>query len=125
MTGPPVSPVSVLPTAVTEAADLAGQPVSALPVTDRLAEVVPVTGSPVSPVPSRPVTDRAADRGTEELLEIARQAVAEADNKLTRAVVAAAIRGQRIPLSSDTLTQLMAQLREQQRKNQLVDADRD
>ncbi|MGW4805182.1 hypothetical protein [Kitasatospora sp. NPDC004272] len=39
-------------------------------------------------------------------------------------MVATAIRGQQIPLSSDTLTQLMAQLREQQRKNQLVDAHR-
>ncbi|MFJ8440886.1 hypothetical protein [Kitasatospora griseola] len=100
MTGPPVSPVSTLPMVVAEAADLGGQS--------------------VSPVTALPVTDRAADRRAEELLEIARQAVAEADNKLTRAVAAAAIRGQQIPLSSDTLTQL----REQQRKNQLVDADR-
>ncbi|MGW4812501.1 hypothetical protein ACWEPB_12750 [Kitasatospora cineracea] len=124
MSGSPVSPVSVLPVAVTEAADLGGQSVSGGPVSDRPAEVVPVTGSPVSPVSALLVTDRAADRDTEELLEIARRAVAEADNKLTRAVVATAIRGQQIPLSSDTLTQLMAQLREQQRKNQLVDADR-
>ncbi|MFB7947963.1 DUF2637 domain-containing protein [Kitasatospora phosalacinea] len=124
VTGSPVSPVTALPTAVTGAADLGGQPVTGGPVTGRPADVVPVTGPPVSPVISRPVTDRAADRDTEELLEIAKQAVAEADNKLTRAVVATAIRGQQIPLSSDTLTQLMAQLREQQRKNQLVDANR-
>ncbi|RKE21973.1 DUF2637 domain-containing protein [Streptomyces sp. TLI_171] len=124
VTASPVSPVTALPVAVTEAADLGGQPVSGQPVTDRPADVAPVTASPVSPVTSRPVTDRAADRDTEELLEIAKQAVAEADNKLTRAVVATAIRGQQIPLSSDTLTQLMAQLREQQRKNQLADADR-
>ncbi|MFC8719676.1 DUF2637 domain-containing protein [Kitasatospora sp. NPDC057198] len=124
VTAPPVSPVTALPVAVAGAADLGGQPVSALPVSDRAVEVVPVTAPPVSPVTSRPVTDRAADRDTEELLEIAKQAVAEADNKLTRAVVATAIRGQQIPLSSDTLTQLMAQLREQQCKNQLADADR-
>nr|WNW36536.1 DUF2637 domain-containing protein [Streptomyces sp. Li-HN-5-13] len=123
VTAPPVSPVTVLPVAVTEAADLGGQPVSDEPVSDRPTEVAPVTASPVSPVTASPGTDRAVDRDTEELLEIAKQAVKEADNKLTRAVVATAIRGQQIPLSSDTLTQLMAQLREQQRKNQLVDAN--
>ncbi|MFD7730879.1 hypothetical protein ACFV6F_10900 [Kitasatospora phosalacinea] len=124
MTGSPVSPVTALPVAVTGAVDLGGQSVSGGPVTGGPAEVVPVTGPPVSPVTALPVTDRVADRDTEELLEIAKQAVAEADNKLTRAVVATAIRGQQIPLSSDTLTQLMAQLREQQRRNQLVDAYR-
>ncbi|MFF2819423.1 DUF2637 domain-containing protein [Kitasatospora cineracea] len=127
VTASPVSSVSLvtaLPVAVTEAADLGGQPVGDGPATGRLVEVVPVTASPASPVTALPVTDRAAHRDTEELLEIAKQAVKEADNKLTRAVVATAIRGQQIPLSSDTLTQLMAQLREQQRKNQLVDAHR-
>ncbi|MFJ5879886.1 DUF2637 domain-containing protein [Kitasatospora cineracea] len=123
VTAPPVSPVTVLPVAVTEAADLGGQPVSDEPVSDSPAVVAPVTASPVSPATASPGTDRAVDRDTEELLKIAKQAVKEADNKLTRAVVATAIRGQQIPLSSDTLTQLMAQLREQQRKNQLVDAN--
>lgn len=52
---------------------------------------------------------------TEELLRIARSAV-KAEDKLTRKVVATAIRGQKIPLSSDTLTALMAQLREQPRQ---------
>lgn len=51
-------------------------------------------------------------RDTETLLEIARQAV-QAEHKLTRKVVAEAIRSRRIPLSNDTLTALMIQLREQ------------
>ncbi|MFJ7773438.1 hypothetical protein ACIQ1J_34925 [Streptomyces sp. NPDC097107] len=49
------------------------------------------------------------------MLKIARSAV-RAEDKLTRKVVAQAIRGQQIPLSSDTLTALMAQLREQHRQ---------
>ncbi|MFF9784190.1 Protein of unknown function (DUF2637) [Streptomyces sp. SceaMP-e96] len=110
-----------------EAADLPGQPDTAPPVTDRPETTEPVTGHQDSPVPSteRPVTappvtdqdarttgDRRTDPDTEELLEIARSAV-RAEDKLTRKVVAQAIRGQQIPLSSDTLTALMAQLREQ------------
>ncbi|QKW53577.1 DUF2637 domain-containing protein [Streptomyces buecherae] len=55
---------------------------------------------------------RQPDPSTEELLEIARAAV-RAQDKLTRKVVAQAIRGRQIPLSSDRLTVLMAQLREQ------------
>ncbi|MFG2094659.1 DUF2637 domain-containing protein [Streptomyces sp. NPDC048612] len=110
-----------------EPADLPGQPDTAPPVTDRADGTEPVTGhqdSP-SPVTERPVTqppvadrdarttgDRRSDPDTEELLEIARSAV-RAEDKLTRKVVAQAIRGQQIPLSSDTLTALMAQLREQ------------
>ncbi|MGW2169232.1 DUF2637 domain-containing protein [Streptomyces sp. NPDC001705] len=73
--------------------------------------------------PTPPVTDRTIrapggqrpDPDTEELLAIARSAV-RAEDKLTRKVVAQAIRGQQIPLSSDTLTALMAQLREQHRQ---------
>lgn len=80
-----------------EPADLPGQPDTAPPVTDRDA---------------RTTGDRRPDPDTEELLEIARSAV-RAEDKLTRKVVAQAIRGQQIPLSSDTLTALMAQLREQ------------
>ncbi|WP_432061510.1 DUF2637 domain-containing protein [Streptomyces sp. S1] len=112
-----------------EAADLPGQPDTARPVTDRATDTDPVTDGPDNPaavtalpVTQPPVTDRAArtpgdrrpDPDTEELLKIARTAV-RAEDKLTRKVVAQAIRGQQIPLSSDTLTALMAQLREQHR----------
>ncbi|WP_405809451.1 DUF2637 domain-containing protein [Streptomyces sp. NBC_01520] len=110
-----------------EAADLPGQPTTAPAVTDRPARTEPDTGhrgspEPVTgqPVTSPPVADRGArtagdrrsDPDTEELLKIARSAV-RAEDKLTRKVVAQAIRGQQIPLSSDTLTVLMAQLRAQ------------
>ncbi|MCX4773747.1 DUF2637 domain-containing protein [Streptomyces sp. NBC_01285] len=110
-----------------EAADLPGQPTTAPAVTDRPAgpEPVtghrgspePVTGQPVTPPPvadrgARTAGDRRSDPDTEELLKIARSAV-RAEDKLTRKVVAQAIRGQQIPLSSDTLTVLMAQLRAQ------------
>lgn len=110
-----------------KAADLAGQPDGASAVTDRPVGGEPVSGHPVGlpavtdrPVTPPPVTDRAtrstgdrrADPDTEELLEIARSAV-RAEDKLTRKVVAQAIRGQQIPLSSDTLTALMVQLRKQ------------
>jgi hypothetical protein len=105
-----------------EAADLPGQSNTAPPVTDREAGIEPVTGHqgslvPVTPQPvtdrnTRITSDRRPDPDTEELLEIARSAV-RAEDKLTRKVVAQAIRGQQIPLSSNTLTALMVQLREQ------------
>ncbi|MCY0926982.1 DUF2637 domain-containing protein [Streptomyces sp. H27-H1] len=110
-----------------EAPDLPGQPDTAPPVTDRAVGTEPVTGNQDSHAPDtdRPVTppqvtdrdtrtasDRRSDPDTEELLKIARSAV-RAEDKLTRKVVAQAIRGQQIPLSSDTLTALMAQLRVQ------------
>ncbi|WP_042419730.1 DUF2637 domain-containing protein [Streptacidiphilus anmyonensis] len=110
-----------------EAADLPGQPDSTLPVTHRPSGTGPVTGHQGSPMPvtDRPVAtppvtrpdartagDQRPDPDTEELLEIARSAV-RAEDKLTRKVVAQAIRGQQIPLSSDTLTALMVQLRQQ------------
>ncbi|WP_328509594.1 DUF2637 domain-containing protein [Streptomyces mirabilis] len=110
-----------------KAADLAGQPDTAPAVSDRPAGTEPDTGhhDNLPPVTDRPVTpspvtapdtrttgDRRSDPDTEELLEIARSAV-RAEDKLTRKVVAQAIRGQQIPLSSDTLTALMVQLREQ------------
>ncbi|MGV4927619.1 DUF2637 domain-containing protein (plasmid) [Streptomyces sp. BHT-5-2] len=100
-----------------EAADLPGQSDTTLPVTDRPAGTEPVTDRPVTPPPvtdrgTRTASDRRSDPDTEELLEIARSAV-RAEDKLTRKVVAQAIRGQQIPLSSDTLTALMAQLRKQ------------
>ncbi|MFG3289791.1 DUF2637 domain-containing protein [Streptomyces sp. NPDC048179] len=110
-----------------KAADLGGQPDTTPAVSDRPAVTEPVTGHPdnLPPVTDRPVTpppvtdrdtrttgDRRPDPDTEELLEIARSAV-RAEDKLTRKVVAQAIRGQQIPLSSDTLTALMVQLRQQ------------
>ncbi|ALO12606.1 hypothetical protein AQF52_7020 [Streptomyces venezuelae] len=72
----------------------------------------PVTGAPVTDREARTPGVRRSDPDTEELLKIARSAV-RAEDKLTRKVVAQAIRGQQIPLSSDTLTALMAQLRQQ------------
>lgn len=110
-----------------KAADLGGQPDTTPAVSDRQTVTEPVTGHPdnLPPVTGRlvtppPVTDgtpqatggRRPDPDTEELLEIARSAVT-AEDKLTRKVVAQAIRGQQIPLSSDTLTALMVQLRQQ------------
>ncbi|MEU6405496.1 DUF2637 domain-containing protein [Streptomyces sp. NPDC046985] len=110
-----------------EAPDLPGQPDATSPITDRAVGTPPVTGNPNGHAPDtdRPVTpppvtdrdtraagDRRSDPDTEELLKIARSAV-RAEDKLTRKVVAQAIRGQQIPLSSDTLTALMAQLRAQ------------
>ncbi|MBP3080733.1 hypothetical protein WP39_25465 [Streptomyces sp. 604F] len=110
------------------APDLPGQTDIARPVTDRPDDAAAVTGqqdSPAAvtapPVTPSQVTARSArtpgrrDPDTEELLKIARSAV-RAEDKLTRKVVAQAIRGQQIPLSSDTLTALMAQLREQHRQ---------
>lgn len=110
-----------------QAADLRGQSDSGPAVSDRPAATELATTHPVSypAVADRPVnpasvsdreprrvSDRRPDPDTEELLEIARSAV-RAKDKLTRQVVAQAIRGQKIPLSSDTLTVLMAQLRAQ------------
>ncbi|MEV0493257.1 DUF2637 domain-containing protein [Streptomyces atratus] len=100
-----------------QAADLPGQSDTAPPVTGRQDSPAPVTDRPVTPRPvtdrgTRITSDRRPDPDTEELLKIARSAV-RAEDKLTRKVVAQAIRGQQIPLSSDTLTVLMAQLRAQ------------
>ncbi|MER7702373.1 DUF2637 domain-containing protein [Kitasatospora sp. NPDC097605] len=139
--GQPVNLAELRPrlTPVTEvsSSDLGGQPVTARLASDRaavgrLARSAPVTapspsdlgGQPdsVRPVSDRAADDRRVDPDTEELLAIAREAVAAEDNKLTRKVVAQAIRGQQIPLSSATLTQLMAQLRNPEA--QPVTADR-
>ncbi|MFB8124432.1 DUF2637 domain-containing protein [Streptomyces bacillaris] len=114
-----------------EAADLPGQSDTARPVTDRPDDTTSAIGDgdsrgaatalPVTPSVNAPsVTDRRArtagdrrsDSDTEELLRIARSAV-RAEGKLTRKVVGQAIRDQQMTLSSDTLTTLMAQLREQ------------
>jgi hypothetical protein len=94
----------------------AGQ-VSRLQVADR-----PVTREPVSGGGPRRAGVRRSDPDTETLLAIARSAV-KAQDKLTRKVVAEAIRGQQIPLSSDTLTALMADLRAQ--RDTPVTASRD
>ncbi|MFJ9134992.1 DUF2637 domain-containing protein [Streptomyces sp. NPDC102256] len=98
----------------------ADRPDSAAPVGDGQGSLAgvsapPVTSPPVTDRAVRPTGDRRPDPDTEELLKIARSAV-RAEDKLTRKVVAQAIRGQQIPLSSDTLTALMAQLREQHRQ---------
>ncbi|MFI6061454.1 DUF2637 domain-containing protein [Streptomyces sp. NPDC051286] len=116
------SPVTGHPDQPHEPADLPGQSDTAPSVTARPADTKPVTGHQDSlrPVTPPAVTDpdtrttgnRRPDPDTEELLEIARSAV-RAEDKLTRKVVAQAIRGQQIPLSSDTLTALMVQLRKQ------------
>ncbi|MEY9841735.1 DUF2637 domain-containing protein [Streptacidiphilus sp. EB103A] len=95
-------------------ADISDRPVGTEPVTSLSVCLPPVTAHPVTapPVSGTVTGDRRPDPDTEELLEIARSAV-RAEDKLTRKVVAQAIRGQQIPLSSDTLTALMVQLREQ------------
>ncbi|GAB3113379.1 hypothetical protein GCM10027160_17190 [Streptomyces calidiresistens] len=81
--------------------------------TDRAAR--PVTGARSAGRPhQRPVSDRLPTRpegsATDTLLPVARRAVTDA-GKVTRQVVADAVRGQGIPLSNDRLTDLMAQLR--------------
>ncbi|WP_327745102.1 DUF2637 domain-containing protein [Streptomyces europaeiscabiei] len=121
------SPVSSQRDREPKAADLGGHPDTTPAVSDRQTVTKPVNGHPDNlpsatgrPVTPPPVTDgtpratggRRPDPDTEELLEIARSAV-RAEDKLTRKVVAQAIRGQQIPLSSDTLTALMVQLRQQ------------
>lgn len=97
--------------------DLRGQSDTTPPVSSDSDRGSAVTGRSVTPArvsdrEPRAGGDRRSDPDTEELLRIARSAV-RAEDKLTRKVVAQAIRGQRIPLSSDTLTGLMAQLRAQ------------
>ncbi|BBC30626.1 uncharacterized protein SGFS_019200 [Streptomyces graminofaciens] len=111
------SPVSSQRDREPKAADLGGQPDTTPAVRDRQTVTEPVNGHPddlppVSDRAPRTTGDRRPDPDTEELLEIARSAV-RAEDKLTRKVVAQAIRGQQIPLSSDTLTALMVQLRQQ------------
>jgi hypothetical protein len=113
----PASQVPVTPVTLSKPADQGGHPDSTRPVAGRPLDDKPLTGQPVRPSDAAPnVTDRDSDRRTDldtrRMLEIAQEAVKEED-KLTRKVVAQAIRGQQIPLSSDTLTQLMAQLRAQ------------
>ncbi|MGW2657383.1 DUF2637 domain-containing protein [Streptomyces sp. NPDC001478] len=96
------SPVTDHTAIPSEPADLPGQP-------DTTRSV---TRTPPTDQDTRTPRDRRSDPDTEELLAIARSAV-RAEDKLTRRVVAQAIRGQQIPLSNDTLTGLMVQLRKQ------------
>lgn len=124
---PKPQPTPVNAVSLTKRSDLGGHPDTVRAVTDRRADRPLVTApqGSLAEATGQPVTDRDGDRrpdlDTEGLLKIARQAVGEED-KLTRRVVAEAIRGQQIPLSSATLTHLMAQLREQH--GQPVTADR-
>jgi hypothetical protein len=83
---------------------------------DRTDRGVPVTGDRADRATgdgreSGDRGERPVVRDTAELLAIARSAV-RAEDKLTRKVVAEAIRGRSIPLSNDTMTALMAQLRQ-------------
>ncbi|KND38297.1 DUF2637 domain-containing protein [Streptomyces acidiscabies] len=110
-----------------ESADLVGhldtgsadspRPAGAEAATGHQDSLPPVSGrratlGPVTDRDTRTASDRQPDPDTEELLEIARTAVS-AEGKLTRKVVAQAVRGQQIPLSNDRLTDLMLHLREQ------------
>ncbi|MEV6209578.1 DUF2637 domain-containing protein [Kitasatospora sp. NPDC051914] len=131
------APASPSPVSLTKTVELRGHPVIARPVSDRPGRTgtapasavartapagQPVAGAQVTDLADQVTSDRRTDLDTEGLLEIARQAVKE-EEKLTRKVVASAIRGQQIPLSSDTLTQLMAQLRAQHGQQSVI-ADR-
>jgi len=124
-----VDPVSGDRDSEAQAADQAGHLATTPEVSDLEQVTATVTTAPVAPettgdgqVTDTPVADlkvglpvtgdRQPDPDTEALLDIAREAVS-AQDKLTRKVVAQAIRGQQIPLSSATLTELMAELREQ------------
>ncbi|MFJ8107967.1 DUF2637 domain-containing protein [Streptomyces sp. NPDC096132] len=90
-----------------DAADLGGQPVSRPAPVTRLRLAAPsVTEPETGPDNGGPDTAEATDT----LLPIARQAVADA-GKVTREVVADAIRGQGKTLANDRLTALMQQLR--------------
>ncbi|MFF2025045.1 DUF2637 domain-containing protein [Streptomyces sp. NPDC058171] len=70
---------------------------------------------------SRPALDTAptGPEGEDELLPIARAAVVRA-NRVTRQIVADAIRGQGIPLANDRLTALVTQLRNENRPAQVT-----
>ncbi|AJT68630.1 hypothetical protein T261_7028 [Streptomyces lydicus] len=99
--------------------DLGGPPATRPASVTRRHLAAPPTAEP----PTHPVTaPETADNGTldtdpvtDNLLLIARQAVAEA-GKTTRQVVADAIRGQNLPLANDRLTALMHQLRAEANK---------
>ncbi|MER6913352.1 DUF2637 domain-containing protein [Streptomyces sp. NPDC000594] len=92
-----------------------GQPVS-LPEPEHTGrEETALSGEPVRrPAPDSAPTGLTGPEGEDELLPIAREAVTRAD-KVTRQIVADAIRGQGIPLANDRLTALVTQLRAETR----------
>lgn len=96
--------------------DLGGQPVTRPAPVTRLHLAKPVTADPESAKDTVPEasdsTDRDTNPVTDELLGIARRAVTKS-GKVTRQVVADAIRGQGLPLANDRLTVLMEQLRKE------------
>lgn len=71
-----------------------------------------LTGGSSAASRTRTATLRPREPDTDRLLAIAQKAVLT-EGKLTRKVIAQAIRGQGIPLSNDTLTGVMAQVRAQ------------
>ncbi|MEU9342048.1 DUF2637 domain-containing protein [Streptomyces sp. NPDC048278] len=97
-----------------DVAGLGGQPVSRpVPVTRPRLAAPSVTAPEAGPDAISETSDNGApdtDPSADTLLPIARQAVADA-GKVTREVVADAIRGQGRTLSNDRLTALMRQLR--------------
>ncbi|MEW1551610.1 DUF2637 domain-containing protein [Streptomyces tsukubensis] len=126
--GNPPAPVTghpaVQPTGLTAPAPSAPdtRPVTPAPVTlpepesehTGRDEVAP-SGEPVRrQAPDTAPTGLTGPEGEDELLPIARAAVTRAD-KVTRQIVADAIRGQGIPLANDRLTALVTQLRDENR----------
>ncbi|MGW1149021.1 DUF2637 domain-containing protein [Streptomyces sp. NPDC002454] len=71
------------------------------------------------PAPDTAPTGLTGPEGEDELLPIARAAVTRA-NRVTRQIVADAIRGQGIPLANDRLTALVTQLRNENRPPQVT-----
>ncbi|MDF3291905.1 DUF2637 domain-containing protein [Streptomyces silvisoli] len=112
--GKEITPVATAPTSDSEPSDASAQgrqpPARALQVAPSpTARPVTATPEPASDTPDS--GDRTTDPVTEQLLPIARKAVNDS-GRVTRAVVAQAIRGQGLPLSNQRLTDLMQQLRD-------------
>ncbi|KOG29506.1 hypothetical protein ADK35_02100 [Streptomyces viridochromogenes] len=93
-----------------EAADLGGQPVSRPAPVTRLRLAAPSVTEPETGPEGSDNGGSDTAEAADTLLPIARQAVADA-GKVTREVVADAIRGQGKTLANDRLTALMQQLR--------------
>ncbi|MER7049554.1 DUF2637 domain-containing protein [Streptomyces jumonjinensis] len=112
----PVTTGPVTPSGDTPA-DRSGQPVTLPdpePEHTGRDEAAP-SGEPDSrPAPDTAPTGLTGPEDEDELLPIARAAVTRAD-KVTRQIVADAIRGQGIPLANDRLTALVTQLRTENR----------
>ena len=103
LTRPPVTAVRTVPPADRDPSD-------------RTAPA-PTTGRPVHRTTSTSVPATRPAPTTADLLPLARHAVAET-GRVTRQVVANAIRGQGLPLSNDRLTGLMEQLRAESHQHQ-------